>query len=243
MKNVAGTKEGALKGKLTNELKYGKDYYKNIGSKSWKNPNRSRKTGFALIPKEKVVEYAKVGGSRKKSDYHKLVPVGNTFAKVSIEDYEYISSMGPWYLSSTGYAVRRPIINGKKTTVRMHRVINDTIEGLDTDHINHDKLDNRRSNLRSVNRSENIKNASVKNWGPARINSQKTHCKLGHEFNEENTLIYNGKRNCKICRNKRQNEKRHQTKEEYKQEEPVYYTAEELTAILEAGELSPGVSE
>jgi hypothetical protein len=44
--------------------------------------------------------------------------------------------------------------------IRMHRVIlglgND--DPLDPDHINHDRIDNRRSNLRPVNQSENNAN-------------------------------------------------------------------------------------
>lgn len=31
-------------------------------------------------------------------------------------------------------------------------------------------------------------------------NSQKTSCKRGHPFDEENTVIYNGSRHCKQCR-------------------------------------------
>lgn len=40
----------------------------------------------------------------------------------------------------------------------MHRLINKTANGLETDHINQNKLDNRRQNLRSVNGSENQTN-------------------------------------------------------------------------------------
>jgi len=59
-----------------------------------------------------------------------------------------------WYLSDTGYAVRRT----REGTVRLHRLIANTPEGLFTDHKNHDRLDNRASNLRVVTQAENMAN-------------------------------------------------------------------------------------
>ncbi len=44
----------------------------------------------------------------------------------------------------------------------MHRVINKTPKGMDTDHINRDKLDNRKSNLRSVTRTINQYNRYIR---------------------------------------------------------------------------------
>lgn len=63
-----------------------------------------------------------------------------------------------WYYNGK-YAVRQsPRQNGKQTTIWMHRVINETPDGKDTDHINRNTLDNRRDNLRSVTRSQNCMN-------------------------------------------------------------------------------------
>jgi len=59
-----------------------------------------------------------------------------------------------WYLSDTGYAIRRT----NEGTIRLHRLVADTPEGLYTDHLNHNRLDNRKSNLRIVTQKENMNN-------------------------------------------------------------------------------------
>jgi hypothetical protein len=70
-----------------------------------------------------------------------------------------------WHINSMGYAVWRGVIDGKKQTIRLHRLINKTPKGLFTDHINHNKLDNRRSNLRSCTQSENMRNKANQGKG------------------------------------------------------------------------------
>lgn len=59
-----------------------------------------------------------------------------------------------WRLTSDGYAVA--FIDGRN--VLMHRVVNETPEGVETDHINRNRLDNRRSNLRNATHSQNMQN-------------------------------------------------------------------------------------
>ena len=59
-----------------------------------------------------------------------------------------------WHISDTGYAVRRT----SEGTVRLHRLVANTPEGMFTDHKNHDRLDNRASNLRVVTQAENMAN-------------------------------------------------------------------------------------
>lgn len=83
----------------------------------------------------------------------------NKFALVDDEDFEYLNQW-KWHLSDGGYARRTQHIHlgvRKYSSERifMHRVINKTPNGSLTDHINRDKLDNRRANLRTGNKSLN----------------------------------------------------------------------------------------
>jgi hypothetical protein len=62
----------------------------------------------------------------------------------------------------TGYAatwVRAE--DGRRQTVWMHRLIAATPNGMETDHISGDGLDNRRSNLRHATKSQNLQNRSA----------------------------------------------------------------------------------
>lgn len=73
------------------------------------------------------------------------------YALVDDEDYERLVQH-KWYYNR-GYAVR-----GASPKILMHRVVNETPEGKETDHINMDKLDNRKSNLRTATRKQNAVN-------------------------------------------------------------------------------------
>ncbi len=62
-------------------------------------------------------------------------------------------------ISHSGYVIIRRTIDGKRKNQRLHRLImNLTDRNLEVDHINGNKLDNRRSNLRIVTRFQNAKN-------------------------------------------------------------------------------------
>jgi hypothetical protein len=78
------------------------------------------------------------------------------YAIVDDFDYEMLSKHS-WCLDvGGGYAMSR--VNYK--TMRMHRMILNPPNGLVVDHINRNKLDNRRSNLRIATTSQNMLNAN-----------------------------------------------------------------------------------
>lgn len=79
-------------------------------------------------------------------------------ALVSDEDYERVAAY-KWYLHSDGYAVRTVVVEGRKVKVLMHRFIMEAAPGEEIDHINGNRLDNRRENLRRVNRTHNNANS------------------------------------------------------------------------------------
>ena len=94
-----------------------------------------------------------------------LIPMGGKkgegkFAKICVGDLRKVEDHSKrWHLDGNGYAQCRSKVTGK--SVYMHRVIKDFPENpLEVDHINHDKLDNRRVNLRLVTGSTNNRNRS-----------------------------------------------------------------------------------
>lgn len=69
---------------------------------------------------------------------------------VSEQDYPLINKWR-WRKNKQGYAVR----NIKNKQISIHQLIMGSMEGYEIDHINRNKLDNRRENLRFVTRSQN----------------------------------------------------------------------------------------
>lgn len=86
-----------------------------------------------------------------------LKNTGN-YTLVDDEDYDKIMSFGKWHEGDTGYAVKRGQVHGKSSTLRIHRIVTDAPKGMEVDHINGKRLDNRKSNLRIVSHAINTWN-------------------------------------------------------------------------------------
>lgn len=65
-----------------------------------------------------------------------------------------------WCETSRGYVATSLWVDGKKPILFMHRLVMDSPAGMHVDHINHNKLDNRRSNLRTCTNMQNQWNSS-----------------------------------------------------------------------------------
>lgn len=87
----------------------------------------------------------------------KLKIKGGT-VQISREDLPRIQNFN-WYVSTLGYAVATIPRTGSKK-IWMHKTILGSKEGYLTDHINRDRLDNRRKNLRFASIQENNRNTN-----------------------------------------------------------------------------------
>ena len=76
------------------------------------------------------------------------------FAIVDDDDYEWLKQW-KWCLSKSGYAVRGTNCKPKQKIVFMHRQIMNVLLGMQVDHKNHTRLDNRKSNLRLCTGNDN----------------------------------------------------------------------------------------
>lgn len=83
------------------------------------------------------------------------------YAIIDDDDFEYLNQWN-WQYDPDGYAVRSQNVGYKKVThIKMHRIINNTPKGFITDHINRNGLDNRKNNLRTVDKSQNTINSGI----------------------------------------------------------------------------------
>lgn len=91
-------------------------------------------------------------------------------------------------------------INGKYTTISLHRLLMGFPIGMQVDHINRNTLDNRRTNLRICNHGENVRNRESKHKYPnikitnkgkyhVRISYNKKRITVGTFLNLEDAII------------------------------------------------------
>lgn len=133
----------------------------------------------------------------------KTIPLSQgKFAIVDDEDFELVSNH-KWTFGH-GYAYRNIRVKSKYICrVYMHRLILNPRPGFVTDHINRDKLDNRRCNLRETTQGINCLNSSLRksnksgftgifkypySWG-ASIQLNGIKINLGHFKNKEDAIL------------------------------------------------------
>lgn len=84
--------------------------------------------------------------------------VSGKMVLVDDEDVDRLSALS-WWLTPQGYAVAKlPAVNGHRRTIGMHRFLLDDPPTAAVDHINRNKRDNRKANLRACTDSENCRN-------------------------------------------------------------------------------------
>jgi hypothetical protein len=93
----------------------------------------------------------------------KLIPLTQgKSAIVDDEDFGYLNQF-KWCFNN-GYAITmesRKFNNGKQRRIYMHRVILNTPSDLEGDHVNRNRLDNRKENLRICTHKQNTQNHSI----------------------------------------------------------------------------------
>ena len=87
------------------------------------------------------------------------------FSIIDKEDVEKVKNIY-WTINEYGYVVSTIRVNGKNKKIRLHKfIIGDIEKGKELDHIDQDKLNNRKENLRVVTPMENCNNRhKCKSW-------------------------------------------------------------------------------
>ena len=95
-----------------------------------------------------------------------IITTNGLIVLVDDEDYDALNVFR-WQSSRvetslrSSYAFRTHRIDGKPSTIYMHRSIMNAPKGVTVDHINHNRLDNRRANLRLVTALESTWNRPI----------------------------------------------------------------------------------
>lgn len=122
---------------------------------------------------KKIIMYGKYGNG-------KLVLMDD-------DDYKKYGKI-KWHVNKYGYAVHSVKIKGTKRVIAkfLSRIIMNCSNGMEVDHINHIRLDNKKSNLRVVNHSENCRNRIPKASGFVGIDYRNLYDKWRVRFQYKN---------------------------------------------------------
>lgn len=101
-------------------------------------------------------------------------------ALVDDEDFEYLNQWkwrASWNKSTNSFRAVRMAGAFPRKTIYMHRLIMKTPAGIECDHVYHNTLDNRKSELRNVTHSQNIINQDARKNNKLKIKGVYTHHK------------------------------------------------------------------
>lgn len=169
----------------------------------------TRKQGCPICGREKLINVRTVNKLLSKyknliqPEEYKLIPLSNgKFTKVDNEDFEKLKDIN-WYFSKTGYADNRKL--GK-----LHRYVMKVSDNMFIDHINGDKLDNRRSNLRICSVQENNCNVDSRKGSSSHFKgvsfnklSSKFEAYITHKGFREHLGLYDNEQEAALAYNKR----------------------------------------
>lgn len=116
----------------------------------------------------------------------------NKISKTDKGCWEY-----PYCIQSNGYAR----LKGKYAhRLSYEAFVSKIPKGLTIDHLCKNKICVNPDHMEPVTASENVKRSNA----ASAVNARKTHCMRGHPFEGHNLFMSQGKRQCRICDNKRQ---------------------------------------
>ena len=85
------------------------------------------------------------------------ITVGTTVVLVDDEDIAKLAGVA-WWMTPQGYAAGKIYVDGRRRTMNMHRFLMGNPATSAVDHINRNRLDNRKANLRPCTDGENNRN-------------------------------------------------------------------------------------
>lgn len=137
-----------------------------------------------------------------------MTPLKDRFmGKVDLDGPMHFGGTRCWLwqgkLTDRGYGTIK--VGGKHgKNCRAHRVsyelfVGPIPAGLTIDHLCRNRSCVNPLHLEPVTQGENTRRSP---YTLASIHASRTHCPHGHEYTEENTYLYNGRRSCRPCNNK-----------------------------------------
>jgi len=93
-------------------------------------------------------------------DNYGIIYVQNTPFYFDLDDLDIVESR-VWYKDKDGYLTHNYFYAGKLCFARFHRIVINAKPNEFVDHINKNRADNRKSNLRTCKRSENMRNRGL----------------------------------------------------------------------------------